>query len=223
MAQATMAAVGTVLQQSYLGAYAQFLKATPVTPGQPSQCQTIEGACESGSVEFCPNMEGGVVNFAGCANSGITANGTVSITGDQFSGSALFNVTFNDVSVGGTVAYVFDPQTGCLSEIFQNVIVTYQDVPYTIVGEVEYCLGVTRAEPFGTSQEGPIVPASGDMSISIPREGKEPVLVTLTIDPEPLGSYHVSFYDSDSHENLLFCSGNLLSQQLDCSTSPMEY
>jgi hypothetical protein len=215
--QGVINALSPVLQQGYLGAYASLLGA-PLVGSQT--CVPVEGACETGSAEWCPAEGGGTVNFSDCLNSGVTANGSIQIAGNEFAGQATFNTTFNDVSVQGQIIYSFDLDTGCLVESYSGFVITSPDGTYNLNGSVEYCLAGTAVSAV---QQEPIVPSSGELSIEIPREGQESLWVTMTISPEPPGAFGLNLYDGDINEFVLECTGNLLTLQLNCGPYTGEF
>ena len=102
----------TFARQGYLGAYVQFLGS-----GKPSQpgCTPLD-ICSSGTAEICPNSEGATLNFDDCSASGVTTDGTLSVTGNALAGTALMNLSINGVQMAGTLFYAFTQQTGCLED-----------------------------------------------------------------------------------------------------------
>jgi hypothetical protein len=202
-----VAVFGPLVQQAYLGAYASFLPSSAPSP-IPRQCTSLPNACLSGSAEFCPSENGGTVAFTTCDVGGTVTDGTIAIAGGMGTGSATIDLEFGEFSVSGTLLYAYIPSSGCLDESFTNLFATSNTGSVAASGQFRYC----NLDP----GEGVIVPTFGAVFGQVSSsQGSWAFNLDFPDDGE-YGDFRVSIHAPDFSEDLLYCSGNVFTMELDC-------
>lgn len=189
---------------------------SPGTGVAPAACNPLD-ICSSGSAEYCSDPGMLQVNFTECALAGTSLDGSVSLALEQGSGSGTFTLTVGgDFNLAGDISYAVDPDLGCFSQSFTNVVMTTgcdgnrENCAYTIQmnGYAEWCDPVYIENGFA-------VPRYADFFFTIPALNR---LVNVTVYDDPNPGFMQVLVQDQNYTILLLCDGNITGGGLECTS-----